>query len=320
MANHALSGEVRREDPHERLRGRPYQGQVAEFAEVVHFRDPGKAADMPNDDRWTTCGWERAWHQTSTTLALRQEFARCRSIWRRPEKQRWDRKMLTEMKGEPWNPTAHHQDKPPQVRGVYITLESQIKRGGSKGCAACFGHAKVHSPECRALFQDIVDNEAAQTAAASASEPNVEMQEQAAGGSAPSSSGGPVPAAGRPAPEDANMEAAESSAAQPTSSVVRTLEAEDDTSAKRQRLMAGMPILHESDVDVNVDAHKLVVLTTMPDDQGQWSQQVIDWDTKYYGTKSGNLLDTQMVYEGRLSELANIEKLEVAEPIRLQDA
>ena len=165
-----------------------------------------------------------------------------------------------------------------------------------------------------------VDNEAAQTAAASASEPNVEMQEQAAGGSAPSSSGGPVPAAGRPAPEDANVEAAESSAAQPTSSVVRTLEAEDDTSAKRQRLMAGLPILHETDVDVNMDAHQLVVLATMPDDQGQWSHQVIDWDTKYYGTKSGNLLDTQMVYEGRLSELANIEKLEVAEPIRLQEA
>ena len=68
-----------------------------------------------------------------------------------------------------------------------------------------------------------------------------------------------MPAAGRQAPEDANMEAAESSAAQPTSSVVRTLEAEDDTSAKRQKLMAGMPILHETDVDVNMDAHKLVV-------------------------------------------------------------
>ena len=74
---------------------------------------------------------------------------RCRSIWRRPEKQRWDRKMLTELNGEPWNPTGHHQDKPPQVRGVYITLERQIKYGGTKGCAACFGDAKVHSPECR---------------------------------------------------------------------------------------------------------------------------------------------------------------------------
>ena len=33
--------------------------------------------------------------------------------------------------------------------------------------------------------------------------------------------------------------------------------------------------------DVNMDAHKLVVLAAMPDDQGQWTQLVIDWDKKY---------------------------------------
>ena len=82
---------------------------------------------------------------------------------------------------------------------MYITLERQIKHGGTKGCTARFGQAKVHSPECRARFQDIVDNEAAQTAAASASEPNVETPGQAAGA-----------AAGRAAPEDVNMRAAES--------------------------------------------------------------------------------------------------------------
>ena len=60
----------------------------------------------------------------------------------------------------------------------------------------------------------------------------------------------------------------------------------DDTSAKRQRLMAGMPTLHQTDENFK----------------------------KYYGAKSGNLLDTLKVYEGRLRELANIEKLEVAEP------
>ena len=44
--------------PYERLRGRPCQGQVAEFAEVVHFRDAGKAADMPKlDDRWILGLW-----------------------------------------------------------------------------------------------------------------------------------------------------------------------------------------------------------------------------------------------------------------------
>ena len=125
--------------------------------------------------------------------------------------------------------------------------------------------------------------------------------------------------AGRGQTRAANMETAESPAAQPTSSVVRTLEAEDDTSAKRQTLMAGMPILHETDVDVNMDAHKLVVLAAIPDDQGQWTERVTDWDKKY-GAKSGNLLDTQKVCEGRLRELANIEKLEVAEPVQLQEA
>ena len=176
--------------------------------------------------------------------------------------------------------------------------------GGTKGCSACFGHAKVHSPECRARFQDIVDNEAAQTAAASASEPTVETPGQAAGG---------------PAPEDVNMGAAESRVAQPTSSAVRTLETEDDASAKRQRLMADVPILHETDVDVNVDAHKMVVLVAMPDDSGQWTQRVIDWDKRYFEAKSGTLLDTQKVYEGRLRELANIVKLEVAEPVQLSE-
>ena len=82
-----------------------------------------------------------------------------------------------------------------------------------------------------------------------------------------------------------------------------------------------MPILHETDdVDVNVDAHKLVVLAAIPDDQGQWTQRVIDWDKKYYGAKSGTLLNTQKVYEGRLRELANFENLEVAESIQLQES
>ena len=57
------------------------------------------------------------------------------------------------------------------------------------------------------------------------------------------------------------------------------MEAGDDASAKRQKLMAGMPILHETDVDVNVDTHKMVVLAAMPDDQGQWTQRVIDCGT-----------------------------------------
>ena len=88
--------------PHERLRGRPHQGQVAEFAEVVHFRDPGKAADMPKlDDRWNLGLWlgkslAPDEHYVGTSAGVRRR----RSIWRRPEKQRWDRKMLIDMNGD----------------------------------------------------------------------------------------------------------------------------------------------------------------------------------------------------------------------------
>ena len=60
-------------------------------------------------------------------------------------------------------------------------------------------------------------------------------------------------------------------------------EAESDVSTKHQKLMAGMPIMHETDVDVNVDACKMVVLATMPDEQEQWTQQVINWSKALRG-------------------------------------
>ena len=89
--------------PDERLRGRPYQGQVAEFAEVVHFRDPGKAADMPKlDARWSLGLWlGKSLASDEHNVGTSAGVCRCRSTWRRPEKQRWDRKMLTEMIGDP---------------------------------------------------------------------------------------------------------------------------------------------------------------------------------------------------------------------------
>ena len=129
------------------------------------FQGSGKAADMPKlDDKWNLGLWLGN-KEPDIRRVLRWHFGRREAT---P-----GRKMVTEMNGDPWNPTAHHQDKPFQVRGVYITLERQIKYGGTKTCAACFGNAKVHSPECRARFQDTVDIEAALTAVASASRQRV---------------------------------------------------------------------------------------------------------------------------------------------------
>ena len=56
-------------------------------------------------------------------------------------------------------PGAAAEGEASGAAGLYITLDGQIKYGGTKGCSARFGHAEVHSPEFRARFQEIVDNE-----------------------------------------------------------------------------------------------------------------------------------------------------------------
>ena len=130
--------------PYERLRGRPYQGQVTEIAEVVQGRREGcrHAQSGRQMEPGLVAGKEPGIRRASLWHFGR--VRRCRSIWRRPEKQRWDRKMSTEMNGEPWSPVPP-KDKAPQVRGVYTPLERQIKHGGTKGCSTCFGQASSSS-------------------------------------------------------------------------------------------------------------------------------------------------------------------------------
>ena len=195
-------------------------------------------------------------------------------MWRRPENQRWNRKVLNEMIGDPWNPAPQPKDKPALVRATLWNVKSTIKTRKvvrhASGKRKCFHQnaehdsrklwtMKLHRQQLRAQLTPMSRHQNRQRVAS--------RQVQAAS-------------------EDDNMEVlAEGSA----------LEAEDDASAKRQKVLTGMPILHESDVDVNVDAHKMLVMAAMPDDREQWSQRVVGWDKKYYEAKSGNLLDTQPV-------------------------
>ena len=89
---------------------------------------------------------------------------RCRSIWRRLGKAWWTPRAIDEFVGTPWALTpAIDAMRMSQVRGVHITLDRQIKHGGTKGCPACYGHATVHSAECRARFEVLLahDNPAA---------------------------------------------------------------------------------------------------------------------------------------------------------------
>ena len=82
----------------ERPCGRLRNGQMSEFTELNHFREPQKVGE------WSLRLWRgkvmvSSGHWRGTLARVR----RCRPIWRRPENQRWDRKLLAEMNGEPWN-------------------------------------------------------------------------------------------------------------------------------------------------------------------------------------------------------------------------
>ena len=104
----ARPGRVKRiERPFGRIRNR----QVSEFTKLNHSTEPQKA------DEWSL----RLWRDTVTvssghwrgTLA---RVRRCRPIWKRPESQRWSRKLLAEMDGEPWN-TSPRQEEKLQIQG-----------------------------------------------------------------------------------------------------------------------------------------------------------------------------------------------------------
>ena len=130
-------------------------------------------------------------------------------------------------------------------------------------------------------------------------------------------------AAGRPAPEVGNVAVAtvaESSTTQPTTrSTIRETETGDQPRKRRLRVLASRP--DQIGADVNACTCMTSVLAAGPEDRDGWTQQVVDWNKKRFEAKSrhlGHLFESQKVSEDRIKELANVEKLEVAE-ITLQE-
>ena len=83
---------------------------------------------------------------------------------------------------------------------------------------------------------------------------------------------------------------------------------------KRQGVLASRPDRHGA--DVNACMCRTIVLAADPEDRDEWTQQVVDWNKKCVGAKSGHLghlFESQKVSEDRIKELTNIEKLEVAD-------
>ena len=142
--------------PYERLRRRPYNGEVVEFGEVVHYKPsvPGGPAKL--DDRWFIGVWlGKSLASDEHLVGTASGVHRCRSIWRRPGRNRWVKKVLEEFQGTPWDPTPRKQAEP-VPRGVYITLDRQIEHGPTPGCPACAGDSRIHSKACRERFETLV--------------------------------------------------------------------------------------------------------------------------------------------------------------------
>jgi hypothetical protein len=318
--------------PYERLRaGRPYNGQVAEFGEVVHYKDPAKSSELPKlDSRWSLGVW------LGKSLASDEHFVgtdsgvhRCRSIWRQTESRRWDVKFLDRFIGDPWNPKPLAVERGP--RGVYISLNRQIKYGGTPGCTACFGHAKQHTPECRKRFEELTANEPEAVQAEGDARMNAQVEQPAvAQGSAAPAAAQAVPVA--QAPQDVAMEV--SRAADPDVGMAVDAGIVDEgrspepkrRSIRENIAMMAMPTLHDDNMTVQASGAPLqerdldmeFLCGTLPEED--FERQLLDPFKEYYDTKSGKLLDRDKVYDGRKLEIENMQRLEVYETIDLAEA
>ena len=100
---------------------RRHNRQVSKFTKMNHF----------TDGEWNLRLWRNA------DLVPRGHWkcklarvCRCRIVWRCPENQRWDRKLLTEMNGEPWNTSSRQEEKLQIKDRECIALKHLIKCGG----------------------------------------------------------------------------------------------------------------------------------------------------------------------------------------------
>ena len=185
---------------------------------------------------------------------------------------------------------------------------------------ACCEHAASNLRDLRARTQDIVDNEVVQTDNQCKFERLIRKPtEQIEHGTVQSSTGEGCPVRVYTLPSLCQMTlaaVAESAMTQSTtSSGIRVMESEEQFYIECHKLLAGIFDRHGTIVDM--DTCGAIVLRIDPEERYGLTQH-----KKCCGTKSGHLghlFDPQMVSERPIKELANIEKLEVAEVV-LQEA
>jgi hypothetical protein len=306
---------------HERLRGRPYRGEIAEFGETVHNKIAvdtiGKA-----DDRWAVGIWlGKTLRSDEHMIGNEGGCKSCRSIWRRPETKRFEKPVLDRMVGTPWDPVpaSVREVKP---RSVYITVDRILQLGKTENCPGCLNMNLPHTAACRERFGKLVEEDKLSKAAAKAAP----VQQAVAAASAiatPVAGGDAQPATSQVALAPPAASAAD---AVPMDTTVRSPKrpAQDQLDPNMpepdQMMIGALPTLHETDMLAAPVGTHLAYLSADGGGDAQVIQATVEWDRKYYASKSGEELDPLRVLEGRQKELDNIVKFKVKTDMAIQEA
>ena len=225
---------------------------------------------------------------------------RCRIVWRRPENQRWDRKLLTEMNGELRNTLLRQEEKLQIKDSESIALKHLIKCGGQRRSMVCCEHAGSNLRDLKARTQDIVHNEVVQTKNQRKFECLTgKATEEFEQGTVQSSTGGTAMAAGGVG-RDSQMTlaaVAESATTQATtSSRIRVVRTENQFNTECHNVLASTSDRHG--IIEDMDTCGSIVLTIDPEDRDGWTQHVVNRNKECCGTKSGHLghlFESQMI-------------------------
>ena len=325
--------------PYERLRGRSYKGEVASFAEGVHWKPPvlnGKLDPRTSPGLWLG----KTLSSDDHIIGTHQGIRKCRTIFRRPDRKRHDVKWVDQSIGTPWQPRGQGvlipqavsdslriepQLAPPVASGkksVYITTDRQYKYGQTPGCKGCsqeYGvYTKPHSEECKRRFTELIEKENQATNPASSHSQDMSIDNAPSAppglrdhGEELSSDRGVKRQASQPAEDPRLVESVREapllSHADETAEVVKV-----DSSAAGVVSFVGYVAVEDKLIElITLHLQELCPLGATPMD---------DLHGVVYDERTGLALDPEKVRQGRKRELNLMDDFEVKQDISRDEA
>ena len=145
--------------PYQRLKGKPFQGEILEFGCRIHHRVPGKTKGGLLEWRWLEGVWLGSRFETREHIVGMDDgrVVRTRSVQAFPMESRWCADKVLNIVGMPWTPTGtvrkvtvdpasvptpsvQHQggeEAQPVQRGMPVQLKHVKKFGYTEGCRKC---------------------------------------------------------------------------------------------------------------------------------------------------------------------------------------